>query len=143
MRIAMISQWYDPERGSAIMSGTIARALRELGNEVQVVTGFPNYPDGRLYPGYRVRPYKREQLQGITVHRAPLYVSHDSDPKRRAANYLTYAASASAIAATRLGKLDATLVHSTPATAAFLRWPDGFSGARRTWSTFKIFGRRP
>jgi len=118
MRIAMISQWYDPERGSAIMSGTIARALRELGNEVQVVTGFPNYPDGRLYPGYRVRPYKREQLQGITVHRAPLYVSHDSDPKRRAANYLTYAASASAIAATRLGKLDATLVHSTPATAA-------------------------
>jgi len=118
VRIAMISQWYDPEQGSAIMSGTIARALRERDNEVQVVTGFPNYPDGRLYPGYRVRPYQREQLQGVTVHRAPLYVSHDSDPKRRAANYLSYAASASAIAVTRLGKVDATLVHSTPATVA-------------------------
>lgn len=118
MRIAMISQWYDPEQGSAIMSGTIARALMEQGNEVQVVTGFPNYPDGELYPGYRVRPYQREQLQGVSVHRAPLYVSHDSDPRRRAANYLSYAASASAIALTRLGKLDATLVHSTPATVA-------------------------
>jgi len=114
----MISQWYDPEQGSAIMSGTIARALSERGNEVQVVTGFPNYPDGRLYPGYRVRPYQREQMHGITVHRSPLYVSHDSDPRRRAANYLSYAASASAIAVTRLGKPDATLVHSTPATAA-------------------------
>jgi colanic acid biosynthesis glycosyl transferase WcaI len=114
----MISQWYDPERGSAIMSGTIARALQERGNEVQVVTGFPNYPEGQLYPGYRVRPYRREELQGVTVHRAPLYVSHDSDPRRRATNYLSYAASASAIAVTRIGKVDATLVHSTPATAA-------------------------
>jgi len=114
----MISQWYDPEQGSAIMSGTIARALRDRGNKVQVVTGFPNYPDGKLYPGYRVRPYQREQLEGVTVHRAPLYVSHDANPRRRAANYLSYAASASAIAVTRLGKIDATLVHSTPATVA-------------------------
>jgi hypothetical protein len=29
MRIAMISQWYDPEQGAALMPGTIARALRE------------------------------------------------------------------------------------------------------------------
>jgi colanic acid biosynthesis glycosyl transferase WcaI len=118
VRIAMISQWYDPEQGSAIMSGTIARALRDLGNEVQVVTGFPNYPNGQLYPGYRVRSYQREQLQGVTVHRAPIYVSHDLNPRRRAMNYLSYAASASAIAVTRLGQLDATLVHSTPATVA-------------------------
>jgi glycosyltransferase involved in cell wall biosynthesis len=114
----MISQWYDPEQGSAIMPGTIARALRGRGNEVQVVTGFPNYPSGHLYPGYRVRHYQREQLQGVTVHRAPLYVSHDTNPRRRAANYLSYAASASAIALTRLGKVDVTLVHSTPATVA-------------------------
>ena len=114
----MISQWYDPEQGAAIMPGTIARALRERGNDVQVVTGFPNYPAGQLYPGYRVRPYQREELHGVTVHRGPLYVSHDANPKRRATNYLSYAASASAIAVTRLGKIDVTLVHSGPATVA-------------------------
>lgn len=118
MRIAMISQWFDPERGSAIMPGTIARALRDQGHEVQVVTGYPNYPDGHLYPGYRLRPYQREVLQGITVHRAPLYVSHDANAARRAANYLSFAAGAAGVALTRLGKMDAVLVHSTPATVA-------------------------
>lgn len=118
MRIAMMSQWYDPERGSAITSGTIARALRERGNDVQVVTGFPNYPDGVVYPGYKMRAYQREELEGITVHRSPLYMSHDTNAKRRAANYLSFAASASAVAVTRLGKVDVALVHSTPATVA-------------------------
>lgn len=118
MKIAMISQWYDPEKGSAIMPGTIARALRARGNDVQVVTGFPNYPDGVLYPGYRLRPYKREVLQDVTVHRAPLYVSHDANPRKRAANYLSFAASASVVALSRLRDVDATLVHSTPATVA-------------------------
>src|SRR5450830_1025142 len=118
MKIAMISQWYDPEKGSAIMPGTIARALRARGHDVQVVTGFPNDPDGVLYPGYRLRPYKREVLQDVTVHRAPLYVSHDANPRKRAANYLSFAASASVVALSRLRDVDATLVHSTPATVA-------------------------
>jgi len=99
-------------------SGTIARALRARGNDVQVVTGFPNYPDGRVYPGFRQRPYQRDLLQGVTVHRAPLYVSHDADPRRRAANYLSFAISANVIAVTRQSRVDATLVHSTPATVA-------------------------
>lgn len=46
----MISHWYDPEKGSAIIPGTIARALAARGNDVQVVTGFPNYPDVRPVP---------------------------------------------------------------------------------------------
>lgn len=118
MRIAMMSQWYDPERGAAMTAGTIARALGARDNDVQVVTGFPNYPDGVVYPGYKMRAYQREELEGITVHRSPLYMSHDTNARRRAANYLSFAASASAVAATRLGKVDVALVHSTPATVA-------------------------
>jgi len=114
----MMSQWYDPERGSAMTSGNIARALRARGNDVQVVTGFPNYPDGVVYPGYKMRPYQREVMEGVTVHRAPLYMSHDDLPRRRATNYLTFAASASAVATTKLGSVDATLVHWSPATVA-------------------------
>lgn len=114
----MMSQWYDPERGSAMTAGAIARALRERGNDVQVVTGFPNYPDGVLYPGYKKRVYQREDLEGVTVHRSPLYMSHDTNAKRRAANYLSFAASASAVGVTRLGQVDVALVHSTPATVA-------------------------
>ncbi len=57
VRIGMISHWYDPEGGAAAGPGTLARALRDRGHSVDVVTGFPIYPDGRVFEGYRQRPY--------------------------------------------------------------------------------------
>lgn len=118
MRIAMITQWYDPEGSSAALPGVISRALLGEGHDVHVLTGYPNYPSGRIQPGYRVRPYMREEIRGVTVHRAPLYPSHDSRATRRAANYLSFSAGAAAVAVSRLPRVDAVLVHGTPATAA-------------------------
>src|SRR3954452_11223634 len=98
MRVAFISQWFDPEQGSAALPGVIARAIAERGHEVHVLTGFPNYPHGSLYDGYRVRPYLKEVMDGLQVHRAPLWVNHDDSALRRAGNYLSFAAGASAVA---------------------------------------------
>jgi len=114
----MISHWYDPEGGAAAGPGTIARALRDRGHEVHVVTGFPHYPGGTVFPGYRIGPYQRETLDGVTVHRSAIYPSHDSRRANRAANYLSFAASGAFNAVTRLPRMDAGLVYSTPATAA-------------------------
>lgn len=114
----MVTQWYDPEVGSAITPGAIARALTSRGNDVHVVTGFPNYPHGRLYPGYRQRLHQQELLEGVHVHRVPLYLSHDAHVARRAANYLSFAASAGVVGVAALPRVDATLVHSSPATVA-------------------------
>lgn len=114
----MISHWYDPEGGAAAGPGTIARALRDRGHDVHVVTGFPSYPAGRIFEGYRLRPYQREVLEGVTVHRAPVYPSHDARAAHRAANYLSFAASGSLIAPAALRNVDVVFVYSTPATAA-------------------------
>lgn len=114
----MITQWYDPEGSSAALPGVISRAILEQGHEVHVVTGFPNYPSGKVFPGYRVKPYAREVLHGVTVHRSPLYASHDGRAGTRAANYLSFAAGAGAVALSRLPEVDVALVHGTPATAA-------------------------
>jgi glycosyltransferase involved in cell wall biosynthesis len=57
-------------------------------------------------------------MRGVTVHRAPLYPSHDSRASRRAVNYLSFGAGASAVGITRFPRPDAVLVHGTPATAA-------------------------
>ena len=116
--VGMITQWYDPERGSAAIPGVISRSLIRRGHEVDVVTGFPNYPSGEIYPGYALRLYQRETIGGVNVHRAPLYPSHDSHPVRRAANFLSFAGAASAVAWRRLPTVDVLLVHSSPATAA-------------------------
>lgn len=117
LRVLMLSQWYDPEGGSAAQSGVIARALQRRGAHVEVLTGFPNYPSGTLPPGYRVRPYQREVLDGVTVHRAPLWPNHDDAAVKRAANFLSWAAGASMIGVLKAPAADAVLVHSTPATA--------------------------
>lgn len=116
MRIALVSQWYDPEGGSAAIPGSIARALQRRGHTVSVVTGFPNYPTGRLHDGYAVRPLRREVLAGVPVVRVPLYPSHGRSPVRRALNFLTFMVSASTLGALVARREQVSLVYSTPGT---------------------------
>jgi colanic acid biosynthesis glycosyl transferase WcaI len=91
MKILMLTQWFQPE--PTFKGLPLARALRDRGHEVEVLTGFPNYPGGKLYPGYRVRPWSRETMDGIRVNRVPLYPSHDCSGLRRILNYLSFGAS--------------------------------------------------
>lgn len=118
MRIGYVTQWFDPETGSAATPGIIARALATRGHQIEVLTGFPNYPDGRLYDGYALSPYKREKRDGITVHRSPLIPTHKSRALSRLLNYSSFAVSASVLGTKVLRDVDVVLVHSTPATVA-------------------------
>lgn len=120
MRIAFVSQWYDPEGGSAAIPGAMVRALRASGHEVEVVTGFPNYPHGTLYDGYRVRAYQRERLAGVTVHRVPLWPSHDDSAVRRILNFLSFMLSASTLGALLARRAQVALVYSTPGTVGMV-----------------------
>lgn len=102
-----------------MVPSAISQSLRDLGHTVDVLTGFPNYPTGRLPEGWQVRPYQREVVSdGLTIHRAPLYPSHDAHAVRRIANYVSFAAGASLVANTRVPQPDAWLIYSSPATAA-------------------------
>lgn len=120
MRIAFITQWYDPEVGSAAIPGAVVRALQQRGHEVEVITGFPNYPTGRLYEGYRVRPYRREEIRGVVVHRVPLYPNHDSSAVRRIINFLSFMVSATVMAPVLGRRCQVALVYSTPATVGLV-----------------------
>lgn len=114
MRILLISQWFQPE---PFYKGLpFAKKLVERGHQVQVLTGFPNYPAGRLYDGYRVRLFQREMMDGIEVLRVPLYPSHDSSALGRIANYLSFAASASLIGPWTIRKADVCYVYHPPPT---------------------------
>ncbi|MBB1017372.1 glycosyltransferase family 4 protein [Dietzia sp. DQ11-71] len=88
------------------------------GHQIEVLTGFPNYPEGRLYDGYSLSLYKREVHDGLTVHRSPLIPTHKSRALSRLLNYSSFAASAGAVGAKVLRDVDVVLVHSTPATVA-------------------------
>ena len=91
MRILFLTQWFNPE---PFFKGLpFAIALKERGHEVEVLTGFPNYPGGKVYAGYRVRLHRREKMDGIRVHRVALYPSHDKSAVRRIINYISFSIS--------------------------------------------------
>ncbi len=114
-RIGIVSEYYDPEGGSAVVPGFIARALVKRGMQVEVLTGFPNYPQGVVYPGYRQRPHTKEVLEGVVVHRVPLYPNHSMKASQRMVSYASFAAT-STFGMRYLRQCDAILVHSTPVT---------------------------
>lgn len=91
IRILLLTQWFDPE--PTFKGMVFARELVRQGFDVEVLTGFPNYPGGKVYPGYRIKLLKRENIDGVRVTRVPLYPSHDQSAVKRVFNYVTFAAS--------------------------------------------------
>jgi glycosyltransferase involved in cell wall biosynthesis len=91
-RIILLTQFFDPE--PTIKGLAFAKRLQELGNSVEVVTGFPNYPGGKTYSGYRQRVLQREDLEGVQVVRLPIFPSHNASAIQRALTYVSFAASA-------------------------------------------------
>ena len=91
-RVLLLTQWFDPE--PTFKGLVFARELVRQGFELEVVTGFPNYPGGRLYAGYKIKLIQREFIDGVQITRLPLYPSHDISAVSRVMNYLSFAASA-------------------------------------------------
>lgn len=110
MRILIVSQYFPPE---PVRVGDVARGLRELGHDVTVLTGFPNYPHGKLYEGYRLKVFQREVRDGIAVIRVPVYPDHSYSSPRRLANYASFVASASLLGPWLVGGFDRLLVFQT------------------------------
>ncbi|GAB6081144.1 glycosyltransferase family 4 protein [Desulfuromonas carbonis] len=116
MRILILSQLFDPE--PTFKGLAFARELTRQGHEVEVLTGFPNYPGGKVYPGYRVKLVQRETVDGISVIRVPLYPSHDGSSIRRILNYLSFAFAAALLGPLLVKPADIVYVYHPPATVA-------------------------
>jgi len=115
MRILFVNHYFQPEP-NFFVGLPFAKKMVEFGHEVEVLTGFPNYPGGKIYDGYRIRPLMRETMEGIPINRVPLYPSHDRSAFRRALCYTSLALSASTIGVAAVKKADVAYVSQGPAT---------------------------
>jgi len=61
------------------------------GVEVTVITGVPNFPKGKVYPGYKNKLYQTEMIDGIKVIRVWTYISPNKGFIRRVLDYISYA----------------------------------------------------
>ncbi|MDD3029733.1 MAG: glycosyltransferase family 4 protein [Alphaproteobacteria bacterium] len=114
MRILILTQWFQPE---PFLKGLcFAKELRNQGHDVHVLTGYPNYPSGKLYPGYTIKGVLRETMDGVPITRVPLYPSHNKSKIARAANYLSFAFCAMVVGVFMRFKPDVIYAYHPPLT---------------------------
>jgi colanic acid biosynthesis glycosyl transferase WcaI len=118
MNILLLTQLFQPEPNH-LKGLAFAKKLAELGHHVEVLTGFPNYPGGRLYPGYKRRWRMRETMDGIPVIRVLSYLDHSHSGVRRFFSYVTLALAASVTGIFSVRRPDVIHVYQGPATLAF------------------------
>lgn len=66
--ILIVCQFFYPE---PFRISDIAFEWVKRGYKVTVVTGLPNYPEGKVYPGYGLFKKRRETINGVDVIRIP------------------------------------------------------------------------
>jgi glycosyltransferase involved in cell wall biosynthesis len=100
----------------------MAESLVAMGHAVTVLTGFPNWPSGNIYPGYRQHLVQRETVNGVHIIRIPLYPDHSRNPLKRAANFLSFALSAAILGPFVAPSADVMHVIHPPITVGFPAW---------------------
>jgi glycosyltransferase involved in cell wall biosynthesis len=70
MKILIVSQYFWPE---SFRITDLALELVKRGHEVSILTGKPNYPQGKFYKGYGFFSHAKDIYKGIIIHRVPLF----------------------------------------------------------------------
>ena len=91
MKVLVVSQYFWPE---TFRVTEVAQSLQALGHEVIVLTGQPNYPDGKILPGYRAASLRTEFHAELVIFRVPLFARGHGNAVRLLLNYLSFVFSA-------------------------------------------------
>ncbi|MGE8154678.1 glycosyltransferase family 4 protein [Pseudomonas vancouverensis] len=87
MRVLVWTQYFWPEN---FHINEVVAELVSQGAEVTVLTGKPNYPEGRIFAGYRSLGCQTENFKGAEVIRLPLYPRGKNSAKGLILNYLSF-----------------------------------------------------
>lgn len=91
MRILFLVDNFPPEfNAPATRTYEHCREWVRRGEDVTVITCEPNFPQGKIYPGYRNRIVHREQMDGIKVIRVWSYIVPNAKFIKRIADYLSF-----------------------------------------------------
>jgi colanic acid biosynthesis glycosyl transferase WcaI len=98
---------------------SFTEALGQRGFDVTVITGTPNYPSGKIYPGYKNRWHTKQQQRATMVHQVALYPSHDANVLKRILNYVSFFATASVRMLLLARRADVLYAYHPPLTVPF------------------------
>lgn len=84
--ILVISQYFYPEQ---FRINDICKEWVKRGHKVTVLTGIPNYPQGKFYDGYGMFKRTEEEWEGINIIRIPI-IPRGSNPIMLSLNYISF-----------------------------------------------------
>lgn len=126
MDILLITQYYKPESvGAGIYLSQLAEGFVARGHNVTVLTGFPNYPGGQIFEGYKGKLFQREIINGVHVVRTWLYATRSKNFWLRAVSFFSFTMSSSLGGAFAVKRPDVIYTILQPLTLGPPSWAIG------------------
>ena len=91
MNILFLTDNFPPE-GNAPATRTFehAREWVKAGHKVKIITCAPNFPEGKVFKGYKNRWLSKENIQGIDIWRVKTYITANEGLVRRTIDYISF-----------------------------------------------------
>ena len=87
MRILIVSQYFWPEN---FRINEISDFLIKENFVVDILTGSPNYPEGKVFKDFKENPIKYNSLNGAKIYRVPIITRGSSSPLNLFLNYTSF-----------------------------------------------------
>ena len=114
MHFTILTQYFPPETGAPqARLSALCRHFVQRGHSVTVLTGMPNYPQGRIFDGYGGL-MRREISEGIHIIRTFIYPTQKADFCHRLTNYFSFVLSSAFLGTVALPTADFLFVESPP-----------------------------
>ena len=154
MKILLVSQYFYPEN---FQVNGFAFKLASKGHEVTVLTGIPNYPNGKAFGEFKI--LRKDSIKGVTVYRVPIMLRGNSRGIKLILNYISFLVSAVVFGPILLRRERFDIVFATnysPATVGIVGaffaaikgtplflwvqdlWPDTLTALNATKSNFAL-----
>lgn len=92
MKILFLTDNFPPETNApATRTFEHCKEWVNKGVEVTVITCTPNFPKGKVFPGYKNKLYQKEEVEGIKVIRVWSFITANEGFIKRILDYLSFA----------------------------------------------------
>ncbi len=120
LNILVVTQYFWPEN---MRINDLVRDFTEKGHSVTVLTGVPNYPEGKVFEAYKSAPEQFTEYHGARIVRVPM-IPRGKRSIQLILNYLSFSsASTVGVYALRGRTFDAVFVYAvSPSWRLFLPW---------------------
>lgn len=99
MKVLLVTQYFWPED---FRINDLVTELDKRGHEIVVLTGLPNYPEGKLFEDFEKQPKSYDKFSNSEIIRVPIVLRGKNSAIRLVLNYISFVVTASLLGAFKL-----------------------------------------